>query len=43
MMPETKAPKWWYSLFQKGHHDMSIYEIEWAWKAYTEYLKEVSN
>lgn len=39
-MPESKAPQWWYSLFQKGHHDMSVYQIEWAWHAYSEHQKE---
>jgi hypothetical protein len=40
MMPETKAPQWWYAIFQKGHHDMSIYQIEWAWSAYCDHQME---
>lgn len=33
-MPATLAPDWWFSLFHQGHHDLSVYEIEWAYDAF---------
>lgn len=33
-LPSTDAPQWWYDCFTQGRHDMSIYEIEWAYEAY---------
>lgn len=31
---DTRAPAWFYDCFHEGHHDLSIYEIEWAYAAY---------
>ena len=36
--PNTRAPQWWYSCFQQGHHGMSIYEIEWAYDAFLRFF-----
>jgi hypothetical protein len=38
-MPKQFAPEWWYNCFNKGYHDMSIFEIEWGYDAYLKYQK----
>jgi hypothetical protein len=34
LLPKQFAPEWWYNCFNKGYHDMSIFEIEWGYDAY---------
>ena len=38
-MPKQFAPEWWYNCFNKGYHDMSIFEIEWGYDAYLKQQK----